>query len=78
MSLPLLEEENDDTLGSMMVCRNAVYNMLNVGRRLKAAAKKDPTNTHRNTGKKGALNNMGKKLEETKHSLYLFFFRIKE
>ena len=78
MILPLLGEEDDETLGSMMVCCNAVYNMLNVGRRLKAAAKKDPTKTHENTGKKGALKNWGKKFEETKHSLYLFFSELKD
>ena len=73
MILPLLGEEDDDTLGSMMVCCNAVYNMLNVGRRLKAAAKKDPTKTHGNTGKKGALNNRGKNSKKLNIPFISFF-----
>ena len=78
MRLPLVQEEGAKPIEDIFICRNALFNVLNVGKRMAKTAATDPGKKHGNTGKTGAENNRGKKYVAVQQSLHSFFTDLKE
>ena len=74
--LPCNYEDITKTYDNIMVCRNAVLNVLNVGRRMLVSARVNPSKPHGNVGKSGIANNRGKKNEEINASLKEYFTEL--
>ena len=74
--LPLDFEDKTKKVDDVMVCRNSVMNILNVGRKMLVSARKDPSKEHGHFGKVGADTNRGRKFGEMDDSLHAFFIEV--
>ena len=75
------DDENDiaplqEDVVKIMVCRNAITGLLDIGRRMIKASITNPGRDHGLVGRKGAQSNAGKRLQEVNLSLDAYFAQL--